>query len=49
MCSNDTNKILDADHNIETIYIRLHAKKIKTVGSCPHYHTATRKMANYNI
>ena len=31
------------------MYIRLHAKKIKTVGSCPHYHTATRKMANYNI
>ena len=24
-------------------------KKIKTVSSCPHYHTATRKMANYNI
>ena len=35
--------------HIETIYIRLHANKIQTVSSCPHYHTATRKMANYNI
>ena len=30
-------------------YTRLHAQNIKTVSSCPHYHTPTRKMANYNI
>ena len=35
--------------HIETIYIRLHAQNIKTVSSCPHYHTSTRKTANYNI
>ncbi len=35
--------------HMETIYIRLHAQNIKTVSSCPHYHTSTRKMANYNI
>ena len=35
--------------HIETIYIRLHAQNIKTVSSCPHYHTSTRKMANYKI
>ena len=36
--------------HIETIiYIRLHGQNIKTVSSCPHYHTSTRKMANYNI
>ena len=31
------------------LYIRLHTQNIKTVSSCPHYHTATRKIANYNI
>ena len=36
-------------HNIEAIYIKLRTQHIKTVSMCPHYHTATRKMANYNI
>ena len=35
--------------HMETIYIRLHAQNIKTVSSCPHYHTSTRKTANYKI
>ena len=35
--------------HIETIYIRLQAQNIKTVSSCPHYNTSTRKMTNYNI
>ena len=44
----DAEEVCNFAH-IETIYIRLHEKKIKTVSICPHYHPTTRKKANYNI
>ena len=44
----DAEEVCNFGH-IETIYIRLHEKKIKTVSICPHYHPTTRNKANYNI
>ena len=44
----DAEEVCNFAH-IETIYLRLHEKKIKTVSICPHYHPTTRKKANYNI
>ena len=44
----DAEEVCNFAH-IDTIYIRLHEKKIKTVSICPHYHSTTRKKAIYNI
>ena len=44
----DAEEVCNVAH-IETIYIRLHGKKMKTVSMCPHDHPTTRKTANYTI
>ena len=44
----DAEEVCNFAH-IDTIYIRLHEQKIKTVSICPHYHPTTRKQAIYNI
>ena len=38
----DAGEVCNFAH-IETIYIRLHENKIKTVSICPHYHPTTKK------
>ena len=41
----DAEEVCNFAH-IDTIYIRLHEQKIKTVSICPHYYPTTQKKSN---